>query len=374
MEYKCSKCTFTTTNKTSLINHKKQKHNMVYTNCNICNEPHFEEEKHECKRCLCCGKEIQYKRGSNHNEKKFCSRSCSASYTNKGKKKSNKTKEKIRKSLETKIISIKEFNSLIKKNNITTMSELRKYSQPLYRKLLKIKKTNVELFNKYSKNLLSKEEKQKLDLENRKKELEEIAKNYKTRFEFYNFDKKNYDRAWIIDRDYESGFIDKICSHMEELGSLHKRLIYGIFFESENKVYIGLTCNTNSRFSSHKNNSSNKNVRKLIKEGKKATFVKLTDFMEVEKAKRAESKFIDSYKKQGYTLLNSAKAGGIGTVKNGYINSKEYKKMIENALSECNTYEEFKGHKKAYALVRHYKIIDKVKKYFKNRKVKVFVN
>lgn len=103
---------------------------------------------------------------------------------------------------------------------------------------------------------------------------------------------------------------DELCSHMITIGSLYKRMIYRIIF-TENICYVGLTCNISRRIYDHLNHKGV--VFEYIKKTKLIPTVEyLTDYIDIEKAKKLEEYWKNKSEEQGFKCLNIAKTGGIG--------------------------------------------------------------
>lgn len=357
----CNTCSFSTTVKSALINHRKSCHGHIYTKCDICKRPHFEEDEHSCNHCLECNKVITYKKGINPDEQKFCSQSCAGTYNGKERKVSLKQKNKVKATMNKKtLIYIKE---VFKKEKFKSFQDIKEYSRSFYRTLKKQEKINPSFYNQITKNFIKEEiisrNKRELDLSKRKKELEQIALKHTTRSSFSSFDKRAYDKARLIDIKHEKGFLDKICSHMKVVGSKYKRLIYAIEFPQDNKVYIGLTGNTNTRFSSHKKESSNKYVRELIKKGRPYKMIELTEYIDVNIASKEEGRILEDYKRKGFIILNINKTGGIG----GSKRVRNTKVLRSNIIKHKN-FNDLKNDKETYTLIKYYKITQYVKDYF----------
>ena len=357
----CNTCSFSTTVKSALINHRKRCHGHIYIKCESCNTPHFREDKHKCKRCLECNGIIKYKKGTNPNEQKFCSRSCAGTYNGKERKVSLKQRNKVKETMNKKtLLYIKE---IFKKEKFKSFKDVKEYSRSFYRTLKKQEKINPSFYNQITKKFIKEEvllrKKRDLYLSKRKKELEKIALKHTTRSSFSSFDKRAYDKARLIDLKHEKGFLDKICSHMKVVGSKYKRLIYAIEFPKDNKVYIGLTGNTTTRFNSHKKESSNKYVRELIKKGRPYKMIELTEYIDVNLASKEEGRVLKEYKQKGFIILNINKTGGIG----GSKRVRNYKELRINIIKHKN-FNDLKNDKNTYTLVKYYKITQYVKDYF----------
>lgn len=100
-----------------------------------------------------------------------------------------------------------------------------------------------------------------------------------------------------------------ITAHMEILGSRNRRLIYAYEFV-DNSIYVGLTYNPNERDRQHKISGSVFNHTEQT--GLIADISELTEFLEVEEAKRMEEYYVDYFREKGKIILNKVKTGGIG--------------------------------------------------------------
>lgn len=157
----------------------------------------------------------------------------------------------------------------------------------------------------------------------------EEALKCKSRGEF----SEKYHYAYTTSR--KKGWLEEVCSHMELIGDLYKRLIY-VYEFSNNYVYIGLTCNVNSRQLSH--NVCGPVYEHAKKYGLKPTFIKIIDYyIDVNEAVILEEQTLQKYKKEGWIPLNSAKTGGLG----GNITKWSKEKCLEIALCYL-TRKEFK--------------------------------
>jgi predicted GIY-YIG superfamily endonuclease len=133
----------------------------------------------------------------------------------------------------------------------------------------------------------------------------EEALKYKTRTEFKNGSYQAYKYSLI------NCWFDDICAHMPIIGNMYKRCIYAFEF-SDNSVYIGLTSNLDKRRKSHYI-SYRSQVNKHIKNSKlEPIVVKLTGYIDVEKAVIKEGEYIELYKNKNWNILNIQKSGNIG--------------------------------------------------------------
>ena len=105
--------------------------------------------------------------------------------------------------------------------------------------------------------------------------------------------------------------LDEICSHMIPLGNLYKRCIY-VYEFSDNTAYIGLTYNLNERNRRHLKKGV---ISEYLKITNTYNLKQLTDYLNIEDAKKTEIFFIDNYKKNGWVVLNKHIGGELGTGK-----------------------------------------------------------
>lgn len=129
----------------------------------------------------------------------------------------------------------------------------------------------------------------------------QLAAACKTRSEFGKKHSPAYKKAC------DWGILDEVCAHMAHIGNHAIRAIYAIEF-SGRSVYVGLTYNYDKRYSEHKN-----------RKGLQKRFTSLThyfrrfdEWLPIEEAKKKEAETIDEYRKNGWTILNRAKAGAVG--------------------------------------------------------------
>jgi predicted GIY-YIG superfamily endonuclease len=121
------------------------------------------------------------------------------------------------------------------------------------------------------------------------------------------FKKKSYNAYQAA---YRNDWIDEICSHMICVGNEYKRMIYRIIF-TNNYCYVGLTSNFERRIYEHLNKKgvvyNFKTEYNLIPKVEK-----LTNYINVEDAKKQEEYWKNKSEYDGYICLNSAKTGGLG--------------------------------------------------------------
>ena len=131
------------------------------------------------------------------------------------------------------------------------------------------------------------------------------ALNYQYKKEFKKYSYGAYQAA------LRNKWNDDICSHMLPLGNEYKRMIYRIIFPN-NVCYVGLTSNFNRRIFEHLN-IKGVVYSYIIKTKMTPIIEKLTDYINVDDAKFLEEYWKNKSEKDGYSCLNTAKTGGIGT-------------------------------------------------------------
>lgn len=131
------------------------------------------------------------------------------------------------------------------------------------------------------------------------------AKKYKTKKDWRKYSKKSYLAAT------RNKIVDRVSSHMEALGTHHKRCIYTIKVLNKKIIYIGLTYNFNRRIKNHLETSRFKNlIKKFGKAAIKAE--KITGYIDVKEAQKLEQKLIKKFRSLKYEVLNIVKGGGLG--------------------------------------------------------------
>lgn len=151
------------------------------------------------------------------------------------------------------------------------------------------------------------------------------------------------------------GWLNEICSHMEQVGDLYKRLVY-VYEFSDKSCYVGLTSNKNRRHRDHMKIENNSPVS-IHKEkiGTEPVYILLSDYIEATDAQQLEHDTIEKYKNEGWDILNKGKTGkntgslGGTTIKWTYDACKEealkhtsfkelpsgsYKSIIKNGWKE----------------------------------------
>lgn len=176
-----------------------------------------------------------------------------------------------------------------------------------------------------------------------KERCKEDAKKYKTKKEWK--EKSYTSRVLCI----KNNWTDECCKHMNDLGNLIKRMVYAYEF-FDKKVYVGLTYDEKTRQYEHfidikkRKKSSVYNYYILVK--KIPLYVKITDtYIDYDKAQQIEKDTIQTYKNNGWTILNRMKAGGLGgniikwTKENCIENAKKFKFISDWNKSSPGAYD-----------------------------------
>ena len=136
----------------------------------------------------------------------------------------------------------------------------------------------------------------------------QTALKYETRSDFENGPDSN-----IYTDALNHGWLDEICQHMRHRGCQKRRCIYAATF-SDGFAYVGLTYDAKERWDQHTLGKKGKTPvgRHAKQTGLIAKFEQLTEYLPLEEAKIQEDYFIKQYAADGWKMLNTARAGGLG--------------------------------------------------------------
>ncbi len=174
--------------------------------------------------------------------------------------------------------------------------------------------------------------------------------------------RKNYGGAYQAIRDnkwYE------LFDHMSIIGNKYNRLVYVYEFK-DNYCYIGLTCNIDRRNRQHLTDDMESYVYKHIKKTNLIpTLILKSDYLKIENSIIMEESVLQTYKEQGWNILNKVKTGSIGG--NTLIWTKE---ACEEEIRKFKSLKEFRenskgAHNSMYVHGWKRELLDK---YFPNRK------
>lgn len=176
-----------------------------------------------------------------------------------------------------------------------------------------------------------------------KEKCQEEALKYNYKIDFKNNAGSAY-RSSLLNK-----WSDEICSHMKPKCNSYKRIVYRYIF-SDGFCYIGLTYNPEKRNYQHHNAIDSSVYKHIILLNEEPTYELLTDYTSVEEAKEQEKQWIILSKKEGFKILNKAKAGACGsnnliwTKEKCIIESKKYNtisELIKNNTSVYNNVKRF---------------------------------
>lgn len=139
----------------------------------------------------------------------------------------------------------------------------------------------------------------------------------------------------------KKGFLPIVSAHMTPLASLKRRAIYAFEF-SDKSVYVGLTFNYKKRYLDH--------IRDTVSIKNKVrdcghVFVMFNNWDVPKVTAKSEIEIIAEYRKNGWTLLNQRKGGGLGgsqikwtmeklqDVVSKYSNRRDFRKGCPSAYS-----------------------------------------
>jgi hypothetical protein len=172
------------------------------------------------------------------------------------------------------------------------------------------------------------------------------ALKYKTKVEF----KKNSPKAYSA--AHNRGWIDDITKHMIPVGNLYERMVY-VYEFPDNHVYVGLTLNKEKRHKQHMNldEVSSPVAKHVIKTNQQPTYKEISVYISAEEAQNLESCTIEKYRSEGWIILNTNKAGGLGFCKRTELTME----IIRDLASKFPTRVAFKkAHKNEYQIAQKY--------------------
>jgi len=136
-------------------------------------------------------------------------------------------------------------------------------------------------------------------------DIRNVALQYGTRYEFRTMNNNFYCYA------FRRKILDDVCSHMKQDGNRFKRMVYAYEF-SDNCVYVGLTYNKEKRNKQHIRDGRGPVYKHIQNTGIEPKFIMISDYIEYDLAQKMEKEYIERYKNNGWTLLNSKAAGALG--------------------------------------------------------------
>jgi hypothetical protein len=184
------------------------------------------------------------------------------------------------------------------------------------------------------------------------------ALNYRTRSDFMKGNYAAYQAA------HNKGWYDDVTSHMVRVGNLYKRLVYAYEFP-DNSVYVGLTFDKDDRDYRHKTKEKSAVYQQIKKTGNQPIIKFISDdYIDAQDAINLEHCTIEKYRQEGWTILNKAKAGGLGGCSKRW--TKDEVKSI--ALNYNNPTEFRAKHSSAFNAAKRNNWLDEILSHMTNRK------
>ena len=183
-----------------------------------------------------------------------------------------------------------------------------------------------------------------------------IAKRYKTRKSFCE------DHSDLMSWAKGNGYWNEITEHMDYVGDQYKRGVY-VFEFSDNSCYVGLTGDFDRRLHEHISGFGKTSVFKHISENNVTyNFKIMSDYITSKNSQKLEGKLIKKYKKEGWNILNSAKAGGLGYGEKKWTREK----VIEESKKYNRSIDFKKGSYSAYVCAQRHGWLNECTKNFNN--------
>lgn len=185
----------------------------------------------------------------------------------------------------------------------------------------------------------------------------EVAKQCKTKSEF----ETRFNGAYKISKKY--GWLNEIKCNFKPIGSKYNRCIYACEFDNH-AVYVGLTYNFEKRCKQHLKNSDSA-VFKYVQQTKlDPKFKIIIDYIPYNEAAVKEGEVLDMYKECGWTILNRAETGSLGSKDNDIIRKWTKDKCWE-IVRKCKTYNIFTAnYRGAKSYAERNGFIEEIKQYY----------
>lgn len=184
------------------------------------------------------------------------------------------------------------------------------------------------------------------------------ALKYKTRSDFMNGNYAAYQQAHV------KGWYDDVTSHMIRVGNLYKRLVYAYEFP-DNSVYVGLTFDKDDRDRRHKQKEKSAVFQHIKKTALQPEMKIISDdYIDAEDAINMEGCTIEKYRNEGWTILNKAKAGGLG----GFCAKKWDKEEVHTLAKQYMSPTKFKEkHPSAFKAAERNSWLDEITSHMKKK-------
>lgn len=159
----------------------------------------------------------------------------------------------------------------------------------------------------------------------------ETALKYETKRDFIKNDYGAYQAAT------NRGILDDVTGHMRILGDMLHRHIY-VYEFPDNSVYVGLSFDTKERDKRHRSKEKSQVFQHIQNTGLSPDFKVLTERpIPAKDAQTMEDETINTYRENGWNVLNIAKAGGLGST----VLEKLSKEDVMRIALQYNTKTEF---------------------------------
>jgi hypothetical protein len=178
------------------------------------------------------------------------------------------------------------------------------------------------------------------------------ALKYKTKNDFKKGSPKAYSAA------HSNGWVQDITQHMDVQGSRFKRLVY-VYEFPDNSAYIGLTYNKKKRELGHFDleNPRSQVARHILKTKLVPEYKEISTFMDAQDAANLENCTIETYRNNGWIILNKQKGGNLGACQR----TEWTMEKIRDLAQSYNSRRDFKkDHKSVYAIAQKYGWLDDV--------------
>jgi predicted GIY-YIG superfamily endonuclease len=139
--------------------------------------------------------------------------------------------------------------------------------------------------------------------------------------------------------------LNNCTKHMKVLGNRKFKRIY-IIKNPDNSVYVGLTGNVEKRYREHTAKNSKQKVDKILRKHYLQGMQTIKEFPKLyanEQAVIKEAYWIARCKKEGYNVLNTAKAGALGST-GPKKTFEECKSLVKKVKSRKEYFKEYKSH------------------------------
>jgi hypothetical protein len=194
-------------------------------------------------------------------------------------------------------------------------------------------------------------------MENRKKPdhywTKELCLIESLKYDIRNVFGKNSKAAYVA--ACKSGWLEEICSHMIPQGNKTRRYVYIVEF-TDNHAYVGISSSIDRRIKEHfTKDKDNSQVFKHYENHCKEYNVKNIGLYPADEVGKFENFYISEYRSNGWKVLNKAKGGALGS--NNIKWTKE--KCAQEAL-KYKTRGEFQNNSLAYNPASKNKWLDEI--------------